>query len=97
MHNFVHLAQRRSQEFFLNPISGGGRAPAPAAPLIETVRHVSREASSHVELFYRLTSWSSMRKCDTRHQHGTYFLIKLLLTTRIKKQHRLIEYQLRLG
>jgi len=28
MHNFVYLAQRRSQEFSCEPNSGGGRAPA---------------------------------------------------------------------
>jgi len=35
MHNFVYLAQLRSQEFSCEPNFGGGRAPAPllAAPV----------------------------------------------------------------
>jgi len=45
MHNFVYLAQRRSQEFSCEPNFGGGGAcpPAPslAAPLYYTVIRVS--------------------------------------------------------
>jgi len=36
MHNFVYLAQRRSQEFSCEP-NLGGRAPPLAAPLSATV------------------------------------------------------------
>jgi len=36
MHNFLYVAQRRSQEFFCERNFGGGRAPRPlAAPVAD--------------------------------------------------------------
>jgi len=53
MHNFVYLAQRRSQEFSCEP-NFGGRAPRPplAAPVVASAKalpqHVEPHAVQHV-------------------------------------------------
>ena len=63
MHNFVYLAQRRSQEFSCEPNYGGGRAPRPSGcASVYRIRQVGHCAPTFSTRFLE-----PKRVCPKRH------------------------------
>jgi len=69
MHNFVYLAQRRSQEFSCEPNFGGGGVPPLAAPLAAAAAAVNCFHAAFARRGRHKTALSLIR---TRHMPRRY-------------------------